>query len=171
MAEGKTTIVILLTLLQQLYRIVAPILVPIALLFTIKTKERNKTWAPHLENEFPSVMRRLPSWLKFMETPDDQLIPSGLYEPTVLKIYKKYGWFISQWYWLGFRNVGHGLFYKLGFDVTGWPEERIELLKKKKEFGPFEIRYGHKILTDWYLVYGGSLYAMPRFTIRLRNKK
>ena len=157
--------IILLHILQIFFRLIAPFFVPIALLFAKKTDERNKTWAPHRDDEFPEKMRRLPRSLKFLETPDDQLIPSGLYEDTVLNIYKKYGWFISQWYWLGFRNVGHGFFYKYGYNTD---QEPTSNLVKTKDFGPFQIRYGHKILRDWYGVFGGEYYAMPRFTIRFK---
>ena len=161
--------ILFLNIVQNLYRLVAPFLVPIALLFASKTKERNKTWAPYRDAEFPVNMRRLPYVFKWMETPDDQLIPSGLYEDTVLSIYKRFGWFVSQWYWLGLRNVGHGIFYPFGFDISDWDTAKIEALKKTKTVGPFEIRFGHKILNDWYGVYGGTMYAMPRFTIRIKK--
>ena len=157
----------LLIILQIIFRFFAPFVVPIALLFAKKTKEKNRVY-PELNDRYPSTMRILPLWLKFIETPDDVLIPGGLYEETVYSIYKKYGWFISQWYWWGFRNVGHGFHYKYGFPVS---ELEGQKYKKSKVFGIFEVRYGHKVLRDWYQIWGLDHYAIPRFTVRLVKKE
>jgi hypothetical protein len=156
----------ILFVVQIVFRFIAPFVVPFALIFAKKTDERNKVWAPFRDDKFPKQMRRLPSWLKWIETPDDQLIPSGLYEDTVLKTYEKYGWFISQWVWWGFRNVGHGFHYKYIIPIT---EEEGDKLKKSKALGPFEIRYGYKVLSDWYKVTNSDHYAIPRFTVRIKK--
>ena len=55
-------------------------------------------------------------WAAFAETPDEHL-PGGLYEPTQLKIYERFGWFIASWYWLAWRNVGHRMRWDKGFAV------------------------------------------------------
>ncbi len=50
-------------------------------------------------------------------TPDDLVSPYGAYEPTMRAVYAKYGKWIGDWVWLGFRNKGYGLKYKMTPDL------------------------------------------------------
>ena len=47
---------------------------------------------------------------KWFDIPDEPGI--GLYEPTVAAIYNKFGWWVTVYYQLAFRNVGHGFLYQ-----------------------------------------------------------
>lgn len=57
-----------------------------------------------------AIWGKYPKWLM---TPDDTTSPFGQYEPTVKSIYDKYGRYIGDLYWLGFRNTLYGLSYAL----------------------------------------------------------
>lgn len=55
-----------------------------------------------------AIRGKYPKWLL---TPDDTVSPFGQYEPTVKKIYDKFGRYAGDLYWLGFRNTLYGLSY------------------------------------------------------------
>ncbi len=81
--------VFFMVLLGNLFALSAPMIVPIALLFTSRTA------------------KSLPKFFSWYDTPDeDELI--GMYEETVKAIHDKYGWFAAAYYWFGLRNLGHG---------------------------------------------------------------
>lgn len=63
---------------------------------------------------------RLPFGFRWMETPDDPL-PGGQYEPTVKRIYDKFGEYIGNVYWL-WRNRA----YRLSRRWAYWPQVVIE---------------------------------------------
>jgi hypothetical protein len=65
----------------------------------------------------PDIQRyKLPSWLAWMETPDEHL-PGGLYEPTHAKVYKYFGWIGASMYWLLLRNVGSSITWNEAISV------------------------------------------------------
>lgn len=108
----------------------------------------------------------LPKWLFFMETPDEML-PGGLYEPTVLKIYEKYGWLITSYYWLCIRNVGHGFRWMFGVEVPSksTPVE-LETIDLKYIF----LLKGWQIYSDRYNKKTKSGFiAVPKLTIRTKK--
>jgi hypothetical protein len=51
----------------------------------------------------------LPPWLQWLNTPDDRGSSQGLYEPQVMSVYKRFGFYAKTWYWLGVRNTFGGL--------------------------------------------------------------
>lgn len=161
----------LLMLIEFLLMFVAWAIVPFLLLMSNRYHSENKVY-PNPEIKYPRKLRRLPSWASWFETPDDITLPGGLYEPTVYKIYQKYGWFISSWYWLGLRNIAHGVMWNQGRHV--YSRERIEVVK---ELGPFKLIYGYKVVNDWYKLKIGynngdvGLWAVPRITIRMKGQK
>jgi hypothetical protein len=57
-----------------------------------------------------ACVRRYPAWLL---TPDDPVSPYGQYEPTVRTVYARFGRWVGDVYWLGFRNTWYGLAYAL----------------------------------------------------------
>lgn len=63
---------------------------------------------------------RLPFVFRWMETPDDPL-PGGQYEPTVKRIYDKFGEYVGNVYWL-WRNRA----YRLARIWAYWPKVVIE---------------------------------------------
>lgn len=52
-----------------------------------------------------AVRWRLPKWARWLETHDenDGLLPGGLYEPAIKKIYNRFGWIVASIVWL-WRN-------------------------------------------------------------------
>lgn len=118
----------LLLILKTLWRIPAPFVVPIFLLFAKKTDKVTT----HLGQ--PVVQRyELPPCLSWAETPDEYIGGCGLYEPTVAWIYKRFGWFITSWYWIGLRNVGGSIMWRRGIllgpiyqDLDDYTKEAID---------------------------------------------
>lgn len=49
----------------------------------------------------------------WFNTPDNPDSPHGLYESKMVRIYQRYGAFVSDWWWLGVRNRAYGLRYAL----------------------------------------------------------
>lgn len=161
----------LLMLVEFLLMFVAWAIVPFLLLFSEKYNGMNRVY-PNPEIKYPRKLRRLPSWARWFETPDDITLPGGLYEPTVYKIYQKYGWFISSWLWLGLRNICHSVMWNQGHEVFSF--ERKEIVKI---IGPFKLIYGYKVVQDWYELKTKyrdgkvGLWAVPRITIRMKGQK
>lgn len=50
--------------------------------------------------------------------PDEPSI--GQYEPTVHRVYKRFGWYVAVWYQMALRNVGHGWPYKWAQHYEVW---------------------------------------------------
>lgn len=67
----------------------------------------DKTATPDSKGSNPTIRGDLPKWLSWLATPDERF-PGGTYEPTVLEKLKKYGKFLTSWYWITWRNAGHG---------------------------------------------------------------
>lgn len=160
------------TLILQmiLWRPLSKIFVPIALIFSKKT---------YYDKVYKVWRRSMPKWAYFMETPDEHL-PGAMYEPTVKKIHEKYGWFICSLYWLAWRNVGHGIKWRKGFEVPENAKEISNLELKKygvekriKFFGPLIFKYGIQVYRDKFKVYAKNtgMWAVPQFTIRLRRNE
>lgn len=63
----------------------------------------------------------LPRWLAWLNTPDDPGPSQGMYEPQVLAVYNRFGWYVKTWYWLGWRNQLYGLFASLSAKYDGAP--------------------------------------------------
>jgi hypothetical protein len=143
---------------------IPPVLTLIALPFAKRdvqpTVSKDGTW----------LVRRadLPKWAWFLETVDDRL-PGGS-EPYVMDMYKRRGFFITSWYWLGFRNQLQALSVYFGINVSA-----AEVLDSPKWFfkaegvwrvvirlgSKFQIRFGWEIVNPI-----GSHIAVPYFTIK-----
>lgn len=104
-----------------------------------------------------AIWGKYPWWLV---TPDDPVSPFGQYEPTVRKIYEKYGRYIGDVYWLAWRNSGFGYSYKLKPDWLKDPtllykdieirrEGNVIYLQDLKEttrkIGPIYLITGHRL--------------------------
>lgn len=61
----------------------------------------------------------LPSWLQWLNTPDDPGPDQGMYEAQVAAVYARFGWVVKTWYWLGLRNQLNGLFAILSGKYDG----------------------------------------------------
>src|ERR1700752_1135985 len=95
---------LLLGLLSILSFFLAPVLVLLALPFA----KQDKT------NIFPS-------WLQWLNTPDDPGCQQGLYEQQVIAVYDWGGFYWKTLYWLGWRNQMYGLFASLCAKYDGSP--------------------------------------------------
>jgi hypothetical protein len=150
-------VMVVLALVNLAMHFIAPLLVPIALLFAQRGRYRTK----------------LPWIFNWLETPDEWL-PGDRTIPAVRDIYDKWGWFICSWYWLGFRNVAFGISWQFGKPATNYLAVLTE--EEQKARGVFEHRYkvgfiellvGYAIYKDWYstrTVVG--FWAVPRITVR-----
>jgi hypothetical protein len=78
--------------------LLAPVVVPFALIFTSKES------------------RHLPRLFQWWDTPDQEL-PGDLNKPLIKKRYEKRGFFLTSWYWLGWRNRAYGLSRVLGLQL------------------------------------------------------
>lgn len=91
---------------------------------------------------FPSVV--LPRWLAWFDTPDEPG-PFPAYEPAIMAIYVRWGWWVTVWWNWSFRNIAHGWLYPFR---RVWPLEdvpRNEQLRQVK----CGIGYGWKAYRDW----------------------
>lgn len=166
---------LLLVITDVLLVFLAPLLlVPIALCFAKRTDDRTTHYG-----QDPGIQRyRLPRAFRFLETPDE-LLPGGMYEPTVLQIYNRLGWWLCSWYWLGLRNVGHGMWWRFGKSVplhlkhmTLEQQKEYGVFSRERTFWKFRCVYGWKTVNDWYsLQTQRGILAVPRFTIRLNLQK
>jgi len=165
-------IVIIKMIIQVLLRLIAPFLVPIVLIFAKKTDVKTTHY-----NQ-PDIQRyKLPKIFFFLETPDE-LLPGGLYEPKIKKIYEKYGWFMASWSWLGTRNVGHGVMWNEGHEIPKpiWQmsdeeKKNFSVFTKEIPLGFIKIIYGYKGVNDWYsLKTNQGIWAVPRLTMRLTKQ-
>lgn len=101
-----------LLIIKTLWRIPAPFVVPIFLLFAKKIDHMSS----HFEQ--PIVQRyKLPKILSWAETPDEYLGGGGLYEPSQKWIFDHFGRFIADWWWIGVRNVGGGLLWSTAIPI------------------------------------------------------
>jgi hypothetical protein len=101
-----------IVILHFFLRFVVPFIAPIALLFAKKSDRVTSHYG-----QDPTIQRyRLPKLFKWLMTCDEDLA-GGMYEPTVKKIYDRFGWYICSWYWIGLRNQCQGLLWTQGFEV------------------------------------------------------
>lgn len=151
--------VLLITLPMQ---IIAPIILPFVLPFARKLNEPS-----------PVQRYRLPNAFMWLETPDEHL-PGGLYEPAVYSVYRRFGWFVCSWYWLGIRNVAFGLAWQFGKPAKGYMAVMTE--QEKAECGVYENVYhllflkllvGYAVYKDCYSVKtNNGFWAVPRISLR-----
>lgn len=149
--------------LQILWRIAAPLLIPFMLLTARKIEVPDQPDWKH-----PEIQRyELWHWFRFAETPDEYL-PGGTYEPTHYRIYRYLGRWVASWWWLAIRNVGHGIIWN-----AGWPVRSPAPTEYVRQWGPLIIFTGTKVATDWYGKYTdkNGFWAMPRFSVRLATKE
>jgi hypothetical protein len=117
----------------------------------------------------------LPKAFKWLLTPDEDLA-GGMYEPTVKKIYDKYGWWICSVYWIGLRNQVQGLLWARGKEVTE-DDYLLNKAMKKNGFnsldsaevnlGLFKLVFEWEIAHDHYRDYTETGYfAIPKLSFK-----
>lgn len=145
--------------------------VPLVFIATLFAKQYDDKILP---DGFDVRRYKLPKWAEPLETPD-QSLPGGLYEPSVLKIYKRYGWRTTAVNWLGTRNVGFGIAWQYGKPATNYMIMLTEQQKKDQGVWGFEKRilgiwviFGYAIYRDWYSKYtDDGFWAVPRISLRI----
>jgi hypothetical protein len=120
----------------------------------------------------------LPTWLDWFNTPDESLPGDLRNEPTVKWVYDKFGWYVCTWYWLGLRNVLHGLAWRYGKPATNYlvhltaDQQREQgVHRTERRVGPLVIISGygvhvdkfHKFTKNWF-------WAVPTVSIRFYKK-
>lgn len=119
----------------------------------------------------PAVLRGdVPDGLRWLQTNDERL-PGGLHEPTVAKVYGRWGRVACSWYWIGWRNRAHGLRRVFGVPST---EEMANIRFPSGEgtrpdgtwfwsrkVGPIRVVAGHRI----YMLPSGYM-AVPTLTFK-----
>ena len=94
------------------------------------------------------------SLFKIFDLPDEPGIT--LYEPTVAKIYRRFGWYGAVYYNLAFRNVGHGWFSMFRQELGEVQPNPDDLL-----VSTLGILHGLKPYEDWRS-YNGVQNPNPR---------
>lgn len=100
------------------------------------------------------------SW--WIVTPDDPVSPFGQYEPTVRKVYERFGRRVGDFYWLGWRNVLYGLRHRLKPDdllpsldpMTGnlnyWYQSSVAEKEERGRFTVYRIGCYKMLRADWF---------------------
>lgn len=159
------------------WRLLAPFFVPLFLLTARRVHHKADERGGYNGRDRVIPRYKLHPWLEWAETPDKHL-PGGLYEEDVAKIYDRFGWFITAWYWIGKRNVGQGITWKLGKPVDMWFHQMSEadrrrngVWRREEVFGPFKILTGWKVVPDIYTPRRkNKFWAHPRLSIRLNRE-
>ncbi len=165
--------IIFLNIVEFLWQLIAWLVVPFALLFARKIDDS----VVHDEPQEAVQRYKLHTFLRWMETPDE-LLPGGLYEPQVFSVYKKWGWFITAWVWIGTRNTGQGIMWNQGKEVSARMSELSDhekdaagIYQKERIFLGLKFISGWKVVHDVYKTKtNGGFWAVPRFTVRLASQ-
>lgn len=165
---SKTNIAIVI--LHFLLRFITPFIVMIGVFFAKKATRKTTHYG-----QDPEVQRYvLPKWLSWFNTPDEDGWP--MYEPTVAKLYKKFGWRFTLWYNLGTRNQAQGLLWTRGKEVTE-DDYLINKALKKNGFnsldstevnlGLFKLVFEWEIAHDHYRDYTNTgYYYIPKLSFK-----
>lgn len=112
---------------------------------------------------------RLPRAFWWLETPDNRL-PGDLKEPTVRKVYERFGFYLTSVYWLGWRNRAYGLSCRLGVrPEKHWPmsvKGNANVGDDNGERGWAWFRLGEA--WEFYAVYGKSFGVRIRVGYKLK---
>jgi hypothetical protein len=119
-------------------------------------------------------------------TPDDPVSPHGQYERKMQGIYRRFGRFVNDWWWLGVRNRGYGLRYALkpaffkrltSYEGLQFDHQVNGALTKTTingtwsewvwQFDRFHVIYGYR-LTPIYNEWRNNQFAAPQWRIPFR---
>jgi hypothetical protein len=105
------------------------------------------SWFAWLPVAVFAVRGKYPQWLL---TPDDPVSPFGQYEETVRKVYARWGRYVGDLYWLGWRNKLFGLSYKWKPDwlKSGTKYDFIRKHISREQYGPLTVYSLHWV--EWY---------------------
>jgi hypothetical protein len=172
---------IAIVILHFLLRFITPLIVLVGVFFAKKATRKTTHYG-----QDPDVQRYvLPKWLSWFNTFDEDGWP--MYEDTVAKLYKKFGWRVALYYNLGLRNQAQGLLWTRGVEVSEYyrmlhrkghlnPEEMGHFNFLKEDYnlqestlnlGLFKIVFEFEIARDHYLDYTETgFYAIPNLTFK-----
>ena len=102
---------------------VAPLAAPFAIARAqpVNLAELAPWTARHVQDKYTRELgsvpplRRLPADQRWLETHDDPYLPAGLYEAQVRALYRRAGWALASWYWLGLRNRAYSVAQRFQF--------------------------------------------------------
>lgn len=168
------------TLLAVALELISLALAPFAVIAVFFRGPRIRTDAIPADGEDGSTMyvdrALLPRALWWWQTPDE-LLPGGMYEPTVRQWHASWGWHYCAARWL-LRNRLYGLAWAFGKPadayldpVQGGIARRGDLWRWWKQVGPVVLQAGWKVhRKDWQADHErGPFWAIPFATIRLRR--
>ena len=85
---------------------------------------------------------------RIFDLPDEPSI--GQYEPTVWRVYNRFGWYVTVWYQLAFRNVGHGWPYLWSQWTPWWTLQAGHPLPPSETLGRWlGLYYGWRPYAAW----------------------
>ena len=149
-------------------RLVTPIVVLLGLPFAKKANRKTTHYG-----QDPSIQRYvLPKLLSIFNDFGEDAFP--LYEPTVKKIYDKFGWRVCMWYNLGLRNQAQGFLWLFGWECNKELRDNnklldYSLLNKQYNVKLFKVVVGWEVARDNYLDYTESgYYAIPHIDIQFK---
>lgn len=162
----------LIAIATLLARLIAPFIVPIALLFRVPFFFSIKGADGKVDAAYRAY--RLPNWAKWFDTPD-MSYPGDLGIKSMSKIQHTYGDFAAAWVWLSFRNVFFGFAWQFGKEANNYmahlsPVERYVAGVQERTYRGLglEVFTGWAVYRDWYGVKSATgFWAVPRFSIRI----
>ena len=144
--------------------LLAPVLALLAVPFIRWDKEISTA---RDESGISIIRGDLPQWLRWLQTPDERL-PGGMYEPTVLAVYRRWGKGVCSWYWMGLRNTMMGLAVACGRPCASYIPETLgywsdgNVWRWAHRVGPLKFVTGYQV----YKLLDGSFRAAPVFTLK-----
>lgn len=148
------------------------LVIPLAFVACVFMRETDRKTSHYAQD--PNIQRyKLPSIFSWMSTPDEDLA-GGMYEPTVKKIYEKFGAYICSVYWIGLRNQAQGFLWLFGWECSKELRDNnkllnYSLLNKQYDVKLFKIVVGWEVTRDHYLDYTTSgYYAIPQIDIKFK---
>lgn len=158
------------------FRFMAPFVIPFMLLFRQKAAVEEYAISLPYQQGISIQRYKFPKVLDCMELQDDWNFPS--YELTMLNLYNKFGWWVTTYVNLAFRNVGMGVLWQLATPVSNYwvhlsDEEKEEkgLFDNHYRLGNIVLKVGYVTYRNWKGKHGGSKFlAVPRVTLRYEKE-
>lgn len=146
------------------------LVIPLAFIACTFIKKTNRKTS-HYGQDVSVQRYELPTIFSWMSTPDEDLA-GGMYEPTVKKIYDKFGTYLCSVYWIGLRNQAQGFLWLFGWECSKELRDNnkilnYSLLNREYDVKLFKIVVGWEVAVDHYLSHTKSgYYAIPRITAK-----
>lgn len=137
------------------HTLVLRLLAPVVVLGGVFLAKKSKRTTSHYGQD-PKIQRYvLPKFLGWFNDKGEDGFP--LYEPTVKKIYDKWGWRVCMWYNLGLRNQAQGFLWNFGWECSENlrnknKDANYSILNKVIDLKLFGLKfyYGWEVARDHY---------------------